>query len=360
MVSKRETACPADTLQFDDYSMLDHAGATWEWQFPGGDPATSTLRNPRVVYHTAGEYDVTLTVTNADGASTKTVPDMVRILELVVNTPPVINDFSGGLGDLQILNPDGGITWSPVNITTCEPGGDSAYYVDNYTYSSYGQDEILLPVNLDLTQIPHPVLSFRVAYAPYYDGNAFIDSLKVLISHDCGSSFRTFFRSGGEALSTTTSGQGPNNLYEYEPFSPKSCEEWRTVDLDLSEYFGQYVTIKFLNQSGYGNNMYLDDISLNGDLLVGAQHPAFLHQPEIRPNPTTGTAVLTGTVAHAGDITVLVRNPAGQTVWSQTLHRPAGKWELTLPAERLPAGIYWVSVTSENGAVQAVRKLVKQ
>jgi hypothetical protein len=38
-----------------------------------------------------------------------------------------------------------------------------------------------------------------------------------------------------------------------------------THNLDLSDYAGQYVTIKFLNQSGYGNEMYLDDIGIEGE-----------------------------------------------------------------------------------------------
>ncbi|MEO6760258.1 MAG: PKD domain-containing protein, partial [Saprospiraceae bacterium] len=294
MVNKRETFCPGDTLQFDDFSMLSHAGATWYWEFPGGVPATSELRNPRVLYSTPGEYDVRLTVTNPNGTSTKMVEKMVRVLNLVVNNLPVINDFSGGLGNLTILNPDGDLTWEPVNISTCNPDGDTAYYVHNYVYSSYGRDEILLPVNLDLSQIQHPELKFRVAYAPYYDGNAFIDSLKVLLSDDCGNAFATIFRSGGEALSTTTSGLGANNLYEYEEFSPANCDEWRTITLDLSAYAGKYVTIKFLNQSGYGNNMYLDDIALTGNIVSGTSAPAGEYLLNIHPNPTRQTAVVQG------------------------------------------------------------------
>jgi hypothetical protein len=74
MVNKRETSCPGDTLQFDDFSMLQHEGATWSWQFPGGIPASSTLRNPRVVYNATGIYDVTLTVTAPLGRPSTLLP----------------------------------------------------------------------------------------------------------------------------------------------------------------------------------------------------------------------------------------------------------------------------------------------
>ena len=43
--------------------------AAWSWDFPGATPATSSERNPTVYYTDDGEYDVTLTVTNAAGES---------------------------------------------------------------------------------------------------------------------------------------------------------------------------------------------------------------------------------------------------------------------------------------------------
>ncbi len=348
MVNKRETECPGDTLQFDDFSMLQHAGATWSWQFPGGTPSSSSLRNPRVMYNNAGEYDVTLTVTNPAGTSTKTIQKMVRVLTPVINTLPVANDFSGGLGNLTVLNPDDGITWSPVNITACDPAGDTAYFVENYVYSSYGQDEILLPINLDLTQIVQPILRFRVAYAPYYDGGIFIDSLKVLVSADCGSSFQTIFRSGGEALSTTTSGIGPNNLYEYDAFSPQSCEEWREISLDLSAYAGKYITVKFLNQSGYGNNMYLDDIGLAGDPLVGVAAPETPARFRIQPNPATNIAWVQGHGLQHEQLVLSLYNATGQQVWSRAMQVAAGPWEVPVPVASLPGGVYWLNITGDS------------
>lgn len=349
MVIKRETDCPGDTLQFDDFSMLDHSGATWNWQFPGGAPASSTLRNPRVVYYNSGDYDVTLTVTNAQGSSSKTVPKMVRVLSPIINQLPVINDFSGGLDNLTVLNPDGGITWSPINLTSCESAGDTAYFVENYVYSSYGLDEILLPINLDLKQIAIPRLHFRVAYAPYFDGNFFIDSLKVLLSADCGSSFQTIFRSGGEALSTTTTGIGPNNLYEYDAFSPQNCEEWRDIELDLSAYVEKYVTIKFLNQSGYGNNMYIDDIGLTGELLVGVKQLENSYNFQLRPNPAVDMTWVKGQSDRPEELGLQLLDVTGRQVWQRTFQANAGSWETPISLEGLPVGMFWLEIKPENG-----------
>ncbi len=359
MVNKRLTSCPGDTIRFDDYSTLLHEGATWYWEFPGGNPATSNLRQPKVTYAATGVYDVSLTVTNAYGSSTKTVPAMIEVQDFISNSLEVSNDFSNGLDNFTVVNPDGGITWEPTVITTCEPAGDTAYYVHNYVYSSYGQDEMVLPVNLNLTQVIDPELRFRVAYAPYYDGNAFIDSMKVLVSDDCGAYFATIFRSGGEALSTTTSGTGPNNLYEYDEYSPASCDEWRDITLDLSAYEGKYITVKFLSQSGYGNNLYLDDIVLTGTMLVSTTNPnpgAF--EAQAVPNPSNGATQLTGISGTEQTLRIALCSTTGQVLWQTHKRTGAGAWNLPLPTETLPSGVYWVKIGTEKGEWQ-VLKLVR-
>ncbi len=357
MVSKRETSCPGDTIYYDDYSMLSHEGATWEWQFPGGNPSTSNLRNPKVVYHDAGSFDVTLTVTNPNGTSTKTVQGMIDVLDPIINEVPPFIDFST-TDHFTIVNPDNGITWQPINLDQCDPNGDIAYYVNNYDYSGYGIDDILLPVNLDLTNVVDPKLNFNVAYAPYYDGNAFIDSLKVELSNNCGTSFITLFRSGGEALSTTSSGQGPNNLYEYDRFTPANCEEWRFVTLDLSPYVGQYVTIKFVNQSGYGNNMYLDDIFLETTLVStdGSEEKTAI---SIQPNPTSGQSTVTGQSIGDDPVQLSVVSPTGVEIMLKKILPNGGNWQQQIDLRGFPSGIYGVKGVGKNG-VTFTRKIVKQ
>lgn len=358
MVNKRVTSCPGDQLQFDDFSMLDHADATWAWQFPGGIPAASTLRNPKVVYSATGEYDVTLTVTNAQGSATKTVTKMVEVLDVIKNDLPASNNFSGGLGNFTIINPDEGITWEPATVVGCNQSLDTAYFVNNYIYSGYGQDDIQLPVNLDLTQVSQPTLQFRVAYAPYFDGGFFIDSLKVLVSDDCGSSFQTIFRSGGEALSTTTSGIGPNNLYEYDAFAPVDCSEWRDVSLDLSAYAGKYITVKFRNQSGYGNCMYLDDIALTGVTATGVHTPLNETKLRLQPNPASNVTWIQGNSPRNETLTMMFSNAAGQLLWRKTLTVGAGSWNEPIELGHLPGGIYALSILQESGKIWT-QKVVK-
>jgi photosystem II stability/assembly factor-like uncharacterized protein len=83
-VDKATTNCARDTFYFEDYSMLNHTNASWQWAFsPTPQWVSSTsARNPKVIFGASGNYQVTLTVTDGTGAtSTKVVANMVTIGE---------------------------------------------------------------------------------------------------------------------------------------------------------------------------------------------------------------------------------------------------------------------------------------
>jgi PKD repeat protein len=71
--------CMLDTLFFEDHSILNHSGATWQWSITPA-PAyidNPTIRNPKVVLGNPGSFSVTLTVTQNGESYTKSITDMV-------------------------------------------------------------------------------------------------------------------------------------------------------------------------------------------------------------------------------------------------------------------------------------------
>ncbi|MBW6460489.1 MAG: lamin tail domain-containing protein [Bacteroidales bacterium] len=74
------------TVDFTDLS----AGTvdSWLWEFPGGQPATSTEQNPQdILYATAGVYDVTLKVTNIFGTDEMLKEDYIDVLPVGIGEP---------------------------------------------------------------------------------------------------------------------------------------------------------------------------------------------------------------------------------------------------------------------------------
>lgn len=64
------SGCAPFSVQFNSTSSSNSTSLLWD--FPGGNPATSTETNPVVVWNNAGTYLVTLTASNASGSSTST------------------------------------------------------------------------------------------------------------------------------------------------------------------------------------------------------------------------------------------------------------------------------------------------
>lgn len=88
--------CDEGTVVFTDNSAN---AEEWYWEFPGGDPATSTEQNPTVYYATPGIYDVSLTVTNGAGDDTFTETDYINVL-----TAPTDPEQPSGSTDVCTTN----------------------------------------------------------------------------------------------------------------------------------------------------------------------------------------------------------------------------------------------------------------
>jgi len=104
---KFESFCTRDEIQFVDHSVISDNGASWAWTFEGGIPATSTDREPQVTYSTPGTYDVTLTVTDAYGTSTSSIPDFITVTaECEPETVPgYALSLGGGSTDYATVDP---------------------------------------------------------------------------------------------------------------------------------------------------------------------------------------------------------------------------------------------------------------
>ncbi len=62
------------------FDLSTNSPMSWSWSFPGGNPQTSTQRNPAgITYSATGAYTVSLTTTNTFGSNLKTIVNYVRV-----------------------------------------------------------------------------------------------------------------------------------------------------------------------------------------------------------------------------------------------------------------------------------------
>ena len=81
---------------------------SWEWTFPGGDPASSTEQNPTVLYTQAGTYSTTLKISNSVGEQEITEMDIIVVddvpapdFDFIINGPMV--EFTNNSSNADIL-----------------------------------------------------------------------------------------------------------------------------------------------------------------------------------------------------------------------------------------------------------------
>ncbi len=98
-VDKLQTYCVRDTFYFNDFSVLEYDSLTqWNWEFPNALYISDQhSKNPKVVFGKIGSFDVTLTISNHNGTSSKTINSMV----VVLGDECSIDSFTGKCLDLS-------------------------------------------------------------------------------------------------------------------------------------------------------------------------------------------------------------------------------------------------------------------
>ncbi len=261
--------CTYQTINLQDYST---GGPTsWNWSF---DPpqvqfvngTTNTSQNPQIQFTAGGLFSITLIINGPSGSDTLTKEDYISIQ--APGTPPFTDNFESGnftTKNWTINNPDGQTTWAIYSGAGGNGSSTKCAYMDNFNYPGYPQtDELIMPPVL-LAASGSAQITFKIAYRPYSD--EYHDTLKVLLSTDCGQTFPyTLYNKTGNVLAT-----GPAATYM---FIPAVSTDWRTENINLTGYMGNTVILKFQAINGYGNNLYIDDINFTGSAPVIANFSA--------------------------------------------------------------------------------------
>ncbi|MBK8965222.1 MAG: PKD domain-containing protein [Lewinellaceae bacterium] len=279
-VTLTPTVCTGNQVYFMDRSL--NAATAWQWSFPGGTPANSTLQNPTVKYDTVGVYPVTLIAWNANGSDTLTLNNYIEVTEPGVGAPlPFARNFDDGQyppEGISIINPDGGIAWELDSAAARSV--PYSMRINNLINTNYGtRDEIELPF-LDLTTA-HPDSMVRMTFWWAYarsDAN-YSDELIVQLSKDCGFNYTQILTKSGSTLVT-----GPTQT---TPFIP-DASQWKKATINLNAYRTEhYVKIRLVNVTDGGNNLYIDDLYVGDGGTVTATDELQSGMRSVRffPNP---------------------------------------------------------------------------
>lgn len=125
-IASFDSTCSGLDCSFTDMSTDDGTIMSWLWNF--GDGVTTTAQNPSHTYPSAGDYTVTLTVTD-DGNNVVSTSQSISPSSPGTGTPDACDGLSDGVY-FAVQSANDGRTWTAtVEATNCV-GGNIADFVD--------------------------------------------------------------------------------------------------------------------------------------------------------------------------------------------------------------------------------------
>lgn len=341
--------CEGTTVNFTDGSW-NGTPDTWLWDFPGGTPSSASTQNASVVYNTAGTYDVTLTVTNVTGTDTYAQPASIVVVPSIGQyAVPYSEGFETTTfpGTEWTVENESGNTWVQTSIAA--KTGVSSVYVNNYVGNTSQTSDVFYTPTYNLTNVTSANLTFWLAFAAR--SNSSTDRLKVWASTSCGQFWAIRYNKAGTTLSTA--GLITSN------FTPTAAQ-WRqeTANISSSSYNNApNVRFKFDYYQSNGNNMFIDDLNLNGTVGLDEVYEQSL-EFSVYPNPVMSKASVTFILTERKSVRVDVLDVMGRVVKELSQSElEAGEYQYELPAD-MSSGVYTVRLNTD-GYVTA-RKVIIQ
>ena len=238
------------------------------------------------------------------------------------------------------INGGGSASWTRVSPGALANNGSTRM---EYYNSAAGDEDFLYTPKVDLSGLSNPVLTFKMAKAPF---TGYTDRCDILASTDCGATWTTIWTKSDPALSTV-----PANGNPYVP--TPNTNQWRDEAISLSSFAGQ-TEVLFLFQaiSGYGNNMFIDDINIQSSVGIGENSSTSI---SVFPSVTTGDVYINLNGVQSNSNVVSVFDVNGKLVESFTTAIDNNS-QIYVNMSSYQNGMYIVQV--ETGSQKIVEKVV--
>ena len=347
-LSNKTVICAGETISFTDDSY--NAPSGWTWTFTGGTPSTSILNNPSVVYSNPGFYSVTLTSTDGATSDSETKTSYIHVLP-AANSIPFFEGFESytSLNSLDL--------WSVYDQGANRPfsiysgtgySGTKCVKLNNFSETSTTSDE-LISSKIDLSSLSTSdivTLSFRYSYKKKTSTNS--ESLKIIASNNCGSTWTTRKTISGTTLGTLTSTSA---------WIPTTISDWTTVHCTTisSIYFNSNFRFKLKFDGSGGNNLYVDDINIysgapsdNIVLSVNSINNTLLSELEVYPNPSEGELNVHFSIPSDENVSLQIQDVTGKLIQAQVVKAKTGSNLVLLDTSTLTSGVYFVNIQLNN------------
>ena len=356
----RRLICVGDSVKFTDQSY--HSPSTWSWNF-GDGTITSGVQGDGVqeLYHTyseAGLYDVTLVVANGIDEVSSTVNGAVYVMDEGEMDLPLSQGFEGGefpSNQWFIEDPLNDGTWEVTDDAAAT--GNRSLFIENWGNNVEFNDDFLRTATMDMSGMSEIHVNYKWAYVHKgtTEASGTDDRLRVSVTGDCGNDWdlRRIHR-GFTDLPTAN----PTPF----PWAPSGIEDWKeyTIVLDNEEYLTEFFRVQFEFESRLGNNIYLDDINVQGfgNTAVSEAMNGLTNSWNLAPNPAVTSSVIAFQIRKAGMASLMLQDASGRVLssTSREFARGSHDWEVVAPP--IP-GVYLLRLATEGGAQRTWRWVIQ-
>ncbi|HLV46399.1 MAG TPA: T9SS type A sorting domain-containing protein [Flavobacterium sp.] len=322
----------------------------WTGSLAAGSSVDVTL--PELTLNNSGLVGLEIKVDNPNGNIDynnydNSLSTTFTVLNPEANDLPVTNDLEADLADwISYTTPNG---YPIVRAESDGMGYEGSTYL--LWYPCYQLPTGVAPGYYILPKANlagESALDFYVAYAQYeYQGQVSGDRLEVVYSTDCGSTWTRIWMQEKSDLATA-----PNTS---NPFRP-TADQWQLRSVDLSDVPDDAL-IAFRATSGYGNDMFIDNITIRTGSAVSIDEVMDLNELKLFPNPTNDVLNVSLNMKTSESVNFTVINSIGQEVMNVNETLNEGNQQTSLNVSNLASGVYILNIHTEGGSTQ--RKFVK-
>jgi hypothetical protein len=293
---------------------------------------------------TPGGKTAVITITGVNGgADTRSSNNTTSVPFTIYSTnggPAPVENFSATTyppTGWSLVNGGSATTWTRSTAGYNSVGSSK---IDFFSIANGEVDALLLPP-MDFTGYQSADVTFMRSHKRY--SASYTDKLMIKGSANCGTTWSTLYTKSGATLASVTG-------YVTTAWTPATAADWAADNASLTSLLGNpSVLLKFEGTSGYGNNLYIDDINVN--LSVGINNIAEYVQFSVYPNPASEKLSLDINLKQGEKATMEIMNSVGGVVLSQVSDLNAGQSTVDININSLSAGSYFVSVSTAEGKI---------
>lgn len=344
--------CIGQTVTLEDSSL--YGPISWDWlvspaNFSFVDGTTNQSQNPRVEFTKPGDYNITLTVTNINGSTSKLFEHTIQVQG--ITTPYLLDMEEATSGVFELW--DSTKSQSIIDLRAANS-------------SSWG-------IHFHGDPVPTGWMGTSTGTTPEqawgnnreFNAEATVCSVNAIDNTDLALSFdlrQTYsFGAKNSWFRVLVNGQpiaDVNGNINFNPTTQRS-DPWRRIQYNLTPYIGTILSLTLQASNRYsdkvqgeGDNVFIDNIQVTGTNPLAIEEIAN-NDFTIYPNPSkSGSPIGFIGIKYATYIEIL--NTQGKIIFEKSVSNSNGAETIKLPS--LSPGLYLVRIQTNES--QKVGKLI--